>query len=313
MRKPLFTLALLIGFLTAFHQLDAAKVLSPGNHDRSYTFGDRTRTYRIHLPAGALSKGPVPLVLAFHGGGTTAQSMERTTGLNALADLKGFVVVYPNGTGITKTLLTWNAGACCAYATRKKVDDVGAVGALLDDLARVIPYDTNRVYATGMSNGAMMVYRLACEMSDRIAAIAPVAGTMITSRCAPKRPVPVMHFHGTADQNVQYTGGVGPYSITKVAFQSVDDTINKWRAINGCSDKAVKVRLADRDQGQTHVDRKVWNSCRQHSEVVLYTVTNGGHTWPGNPIRKWGKFGLVTQDVNANEAMWDFFSRHPLR
>src|SRR5581483_1221143 len=138
-----------------------------------------------------------PVVLAFHGGGSNAMQMADFCGLNAKADGAGFIVAYPEGSGRLARDHTWNGGNCCGYAMEQKVDDVGFVRVLLDDLAWRARIDTKRVYATGMSNGAVMAYRLASELADRIAAIAPVAGPMGTATCKPSRPVSVMHFHGT--------------------------------------------------------------------------------------------------------------------
>ena len=288
-----------------------AGLLSAGDHTRNFTFQDRERCYRIHIPAN-ISKKNVPVILVLHGGGTNAESMEKVTGLNRLADRKGFVVVYPQGTGVTKRLLTWNAGNCCAYAKRKNIDDVGAIRALLKDLKRIVEYDTNRVYATGISNGGMMVYRLGCELSDKIAAIAPIAGNMGVSSCSPSRPVPVVAFHGTQDQNVLFEGGVGPNSVTKTKFNSVESTLGKWRSIDGCGATPDSEKLPDKDGAHTTVVKKTWKNCKNNSEVVLYKIEGGGHTWPGGPRNEWGKMGKVTHDISAAEAMWEFFSRHQL-
>src|SRR5262249_41276708 len=150
---------------------------------------------------------PFPVVLAFHGGGSNAGQMVRFSGLNDKADQAGFLVVYPNGTGRLEQALTWNGGNCCGYAMLNKVDDGAFVRALLDDLGKVAKVDAKRVYATGMSNGAILAYRLASELSDRIAAIAPVSGPMGTEKCNPTRPVPVLHFHGTDDDFAPFKGG----------------------------------------------------------------------------------------------------------
>ncbi len=150
--------------------------LGPGDHTRSLQVGGRERSYLVHIPAKYGGKQPSPVVLISHGAGTNAPMMVRFCGLNKKADEAGFVAVYPNGTGTAGLFLTWNAGNCCGYAMQNKVDDVAFTRALLDDLAEVANVDPKRVYATGMSNGAIMCYRLALQLSDRIAAIAPVAG-----------------------------------------------------------------------------------------------------------------------------------------
>ena len=161
----------------------------------------------------------------FHGGGTNAKTMVRFCGLNETADRDGFLAVYPNGSGRNPNLLTWNAGNCCAYAMRQNVDDVGFVGALLDDLSGFANVDPKRVFATGMSNGGMLAYRLASELSQRIASIASVSGPMGTDACRPTRPVSVLHFHGTSDEFAPYAGGRGPKSFIQSVFRSVDFSI----------------------------------------------------------------------------------------
>ena len=174
--------------------------LGAGDHDRSLAFGGATRTYFVHVPPRVSEGQPLPVVLAFHGGGGNASGFKAYAGLDALADRQGFVVVYPDGSGrLGRRLLTWNAGGCCGYAAAQNVDDVGFALAVLRDVARNVSVDPARVYATGHSNGAMMAYRMAIDASDRIAAVAPVAGAMQAPGFPPPRPVPVLHIHSVDD------------------------------------------------------------------------------------------------------------------
>lgn len=292
---------------------EGATFLTPGDYKRNYQFDGRTRSYGVHIPLILKNQTNVPVILAFHGGGSNSKIMKLSTELAALSDKEGFVVVYPNGTGPGGRLLTWNSGRCCAWAKRKNINDVGAISELLDQLTRIVPYDKKRVYATGISNGAMICYRLACELSDKIAAIAPVAGPLEISPCTPKRPVPVIHFHGTKDRNVPYQGGVGDRSITKTDYHSVKYTIDKWKAINGCSETSTKKDFTDKTNDGTTVSSETWNNCAKGSAVALITIKNGGHTWPGSPLKKWGKLGLgkVCHDISAAKIMWEFFKKHP--
>ena len=162
--------------------LFVAAPLAPGDHTRTLEHDGRTRSYLVHVPPKYDPKRPTPVVLAFHGGGQQRlEQMVRFCGLNEKADKEGFIAVYPNGTGRLEQMLTWNGGNCCGYAMWNNVDDVGFTRALLDDLAKVANVDAKRVFATGISNGGIMCYRLASELSDRIAAIAPVSGTMGTA------------------------------------------------------------------------------------------------------------------------------------
>ena len=185
--------------------------LGAGDHDRSLAFGGATRTYFVHVPPRVSEGQPLPVVLAFHGGGGNASGFKAYAGLDALADRQGFVVVYPDGSGrLGRRLLTWNAGGCCGYAAAQNVDDVGFALAVLRDVARNVSVDPARVYATGHSNGAMMAYRMAIDASDRIAAVAPVAGAMQAPGFPPPRPVPVLHIHSVDDPRALYAGGLGP-------------------------------------------------------------------------------------------------------
>src|SRR4051794_24206214 len=167
----------------------AADRLGPGDHVRSLTIGDPARSYLVHIPPAYDPETPTPVVLVFHSAVMNGPLMARSCGLSEESDRSGVVAVYPNGTGRSNLLLFWDAGG----VRDRPSDDVGYVAKLLDDLATVVNVDARRVYATGMSNGAMMCYRLASELSERIAAIAPVAGTMTTPTCRPRRPVPVLH------------------------------------------------------------------------------------------------------------------------
>jgi polyhydroxybutyrate depolymerase len=287
-------------------------LLKPSDHTRSLEVDGRTRTYLVHLPPNHDGKKAVPVVLAFHGGGSNAQQMVGFCGLNDKADKEGFIVVYPNGTGRLAKVLTWNAGNCCGYAQQQDVDDVALVRALLDDLAKVARVDPKRVYATGISNGGMIAYRLASELSDRIAAIAPVGGPMGTAACRPKRPVPVIHFHGTADQFAPFKGGKGEKSLSQTDFYSVEHSVRAWVKANGCKEEPVVVRLPKKVEDGTSVVRKTCGAGRDGAEVVLVVIEGGGHTWPGREPRL-KLLGRSTGNVSANDAMWDFFLKHPMK
>jgi polyhydroxybutyrate depolymerase len=223
---------------------------------------------------------PFPVVLGFHGGGSNAEQFVRFSGLNEKANEAGFIAVYPNGTGRFRRMLTWNGGNCCGYAMREKVDDVAFVRALLDDLAKVAKIDQKRIYATGMSNGAIISYFLASKLSDRIAAIAPVAGPMGTETCHPKRPVPIMHFHGADDEFAAFQGGPGPKSIGQTDFYSVEHSVQAWVKANDCPTEPKVDAMPDKaDDGMT-VTRKTYGPGKNGSEVVLFVIEGGGHPWP---------------------------------
>jgi polyhydroxybutyrate depolymerase len=284
--------------------------LTPGDHTRSLVVAGRERSYLVHVPRSYDPAKPVAVVLAFHGGGSNAWQMVHFCGLNEKADEAGFLVVYPNGTGRTEQLLTWNAGNCCGYAQQQKIDDVEFVRKLLDDLAGVANVDADRVYATGMSNGGMMSYLVAAELSDRIAAIAPVGGPMGTTECRPKRPVSVLHFHGLDDKFAPFKGGRGERSLSQTEFHSVEHSIGCWIKANECTSEQTVIEEPVKVEDGTKVTRKAWSGGKAGAEVVLVEIAGAGHTWPGRqpPLLFLGK---STKNISANEAMWEFFKKHP--
>ena len=278
--------------------------LPPGEHLRSLRVDGRERNYYLHIPSKYDSHHPLPVVLAFHGATSNAQLMRKFCGLSAKAEEAGFVAVYPNGTGHSATVLSWNGGVCCGYAKYYNVDDVAYVRALLDDLATVVDVDPRRVYAAGMSNGAMMAYRLAAECADRFAAIAAVAGPMGIDDPRPVRAMPLLHIHGDDDLFAPYEGGVGRRSAFGVPFRSVADTIAAWVRVNRCDPAPTVLEEPPTVNDGTRIVRHIY---RGDAPVTLITVEGGGHTWPGRPPIP-ELLGKSTQNLNANDVIWDFFA-----
>jgi poly(3-hydroxybutyrate) depolymerase len=290
--------------------------LGAGDHTRTITVGELQRRYRIYIPAKYDVTKPMPVVIVFHGGGGNPESMVKLTGMNGKAEQAGFIVAYPFGSGLDpERMLTFNGGECCGYAMHQDIDDVGFTRALLDDLATVANVDANRIFAAGLSNGGIMAHRVASELSDRIAAIAPVGGPLMMEVPNNKRPVSVMHFHGTADEYAPFKGGFGKgfggnKGVTN--FRSVDHTIQSWIKANGCNPKPEALALPDKVADEMKSTRKAWSGGKDGSEVVLIEIEGGGHTWPGMepPLAALGK---STMDISANDMMWDFFRKHPLK
>ncbi len=284
--------------------------LGPGDHERLLQIGDMHRSYIVHVPPKYDPKKPTPLVVALHGAGTNGRMMAGFSGLSTKSDEAGFVVVYPNGTGAAGLLLTWNSGGFRRVASASTADDVGYIGTVLDDLAKCVNVDAKRVYVTGMSNGGMMCYRLAAELSDRIAAIAPVAGTLAIENYHPKRQVPIIHFHGTADKLVAFDGPQGD-STQYLGFKSVPETIRIVSLFNECSQQPETTELPDLAHDDTQVSRKVYASKKRDKDVVLYVIRGGGHTWPGRqPAVRF--IGKSTEQIKANDLIWEFFEQHPM-
>ncbi len=273
--------------------------------------GEFRRVYRIHLPASYDGTHPIPLVLVFHGRLQTAEDIAAITRFSELADRAGFIVAYPSGIKDH-----WNDGRSpFPIWGARNYDDVGFVRSLIRHLKQELAVDPDRVYATGMSNGAMFVQRLACELSDQLAAIGPVDGTLpdlIAQSCAPSQPVSVIEFHGTRDAYVHWEGGavraLGGRTL------SVPDTIAHWQRVAACShDSTIVSHLPHRDADDpTQVWQASTSDCQAGRAVVLYAVEGGGHTWPGGPDDHSLPFlGRVTSDVSATEAIWAFFAQHP--
>ena len=295
----------------------ASAALKPGDHEFSLTYQGLKRSYLVRMPPHASANAPPPVVINFHGGGGNAKTHKWYSRMDETADREGFIAVYPNGTGgLGDRLLTWNAGNCCGAAALSRTDDVGLVLALLDDLARRTPVDGTRIYATGLSNGSMMAYRLAAEASDRVSAVAGVAGAMTLPNFAPKLPVAVMHIHSVDDQRVLYDGGLGPVfpmTDTRVLHASVSSMLTKWLDHNRCSTQgaaAIPIAGSGADEGHT-ATRYTWRPCRVGTEVLLWKLTGPGHVWPGGqrdflPLL----LGTSSGVIDANREMWEFFSRY---
>jgi len=281
--------------------------LTPGDHTRTLQVDGQARDYLVHVPPTYEPAKPTPVVLIFHGAGMNAGMMQRFSGMSGKADEAGFLAVYPNGTG-AGPFLTFNSGGVEWQVIKKQPNDVAFVSQLLDDLATVTSVDSKRVYATGLSNGGMMCYRLAAALSDRIAAIAPVAGTMAVNDAQPTRPVPVLHFHGTEDRLVPY-GGPDARVPKFLTFKSVDETVATWVKLNGCQPEPVVEELPDTADDGTKATRKTYRG-GNGAEVVLVTIAGGGHTWPGRGA-PFLLIGRSTRDISANDMIWEFFSRHP--
>lgn len=287
----------------------AAKADETRDFNHSLRMGFRTRTYEVHLPPNYDGKSHLPVVLNLHGGGGNATVQRRQSKMDATADRHGFIVVYPEGTSGLGRFYTWNAGICCSYAVKWKIDDVGFIARLLDDLPTKYAVDTKRVYATGMSNGAMMCYRLACELPDRITAICGVASTMGVDGPRPTRPVPIMQIHGLKDPNAPFNGGVGPNAISPVEHKSVRAVIRWWCEVNHCNPQPVQVeRTADFTMERFAPPEGVAGA-----PVVLYALTEGGHTWPGGvDVTPRLGTGRLIANFDADNVMWEFFRQFSL-
>ena len=284
--------------------LAAQKPDSIQSIDRHITVNGRDRHFRIDLPLHYDSRGPLPVVLDFHGGGGGPDPAREQTGFSTFAAAGEAIVVYPAGSGRfgNNRLLTWNTGTCCGYAQRENIDDVAFVRALLDTLETTYHVDTHRIFATGLSNGGMMTYLVGCRLSDRFAAIAVVSGEL-TETCTPSRPVSVLIIHGTADENLPYNGGFGQKAIARHDVRPVSYAIDTWLTADRCPRQAV----TSKEGVLTH---SVWSRCADDTVVELYTIAGGAHTWPGSQ-RMMRVLDAPSNALDATRVAWAFFIAHP--
>ena len=299
-------------------QQRAAPALTAGDHQLTLRHQGRVRSFFVHVPRRTMEQ--YPLLFASHGGGGNAPGFQRYAELDSVADREGFIVVYPNGSGaLTNSLLTWNAGdGCCGFAMNNRVDDVGFAQAIVDDVARRLPVNRARIYATGHSNGGIMSHRLAAEKSELFAAVVAVAGALDLARFAPTSPVSVLQIHSVNDPRALYAGGLGPPfpgTNNRVQHQSVQAGLDRWIKHNGCR---TVPDTAERRSGRVGTDnanhtaiKLVWRGCRNGVEVAHWKLTGVGHAWPGGTRPAAGErlVGEQTTIVRAAEEVWAFVSR----
>lgn len=302
MKIILIALNFLFGLLTT-------SLAQPFNIQASFSHGGSLRNYSIHLPLAFYAQPGrrFPLVLALHGGGGTAADFIRLTHLNDKADSADFIVVYPDGLRNPSGLRTWNAGNCCAMnAVIFKTDDVGFISRLIDTMVAGYRVDAKRVYATGHSNGAMLCYRLANELSGKIAAIAPNSGAFqLTGPYQPTRNVPVLHIHSKADSTVQYLGGWSKnMHIRSLYNQPVDKCLAIVASRAGC--KPTKKSMASYPLYTIYE----WTNCSTPAfKVQLYLTNDGGHSWPGGRKRLMPGHDLPSAAFDNDDVIWEFFKQ----
>ncbi|WP_029147868.1 PHB depolymerase family esterase [Methylophilus sp. 5] len=286
--------SVLLGFLT-FPALVWAG-LAAGDYEFAVTVNGDQRPYLVHVPKQAQAGQALPMVLVLHGGlgNRQVQATERFYHQVSAAEQYGYIVVFPNGYSRLPggKFATWNAGSCCGPAVKKQSDDVAVIRRTIQDMQQRANVDANRIFVDGMSNGGMMAYRLACELSDTVSAIAAVAGTDNTQRCQPTKPVAILHIHAQDDDHVPFSGGKGQQSMVDVSFVSVPATIQKWVQLNQASAQAERTLDV------------VGAYCEVHrgglAPVQLCVTETGGHSWPGG-----GSAG--SEAIVANEMIWQFF------
>lgn len=260
------------------------------------------RNFRQYVPANYDGSRAVPMVINLHGYTSSALQQEIYGDFRPIADTAGFILLHPDGTRDQTNTPFWNS----LGSTTETVDDVGFISALIDTMAAEFKIDLNRVYATGMSNGGFMSFKLACELTDRIAAIASVTGSMALNdfnACNPSEPIPVMQIHGTNDSSVLYPG-----SATVVG---IEELLAEWASRNNCDSTPVITAVPDIDTtDECTAEHWVYSGGDEETNVELFKVFEGGHSWPGADPFFIAFTGVTSQDFSASAEIWNFFRRY---
>ncbi|MFN8411794.1 MAG: PHB depolymerase family esterase [Anaerolineales bacterium] len=250
--------------------------------------GGVTRHFLLHVPP-SYNGLPIPLVINFHGLGSNSKEQAALTGMSAKADEAGFIVVYPDGVD-----QVWHTGPGAEGEA-----DLQFIRDLIARLENLYSINPKQIYATGISNGGGMTNRLACDLSDVVAAIAPDSGAYnFWETCNPIRPVPVIAFHGLNDNIVPYEGGA-----QRIMEPPIEEWASAWAVRNQCNPNP------EINSPVESVTTHHWSNCKNNADVILYTLANHGHSWPGSPTLP---RAITSQAINATDLIWDFFSTHPM-
>ncbi|NPV91943.1 MAG: hypothetical protein HPY50_14350 [Firmicutes bacterium] len=301
-------IAILVGGLGTLGVLRLVYGKTAADFDESMVSGATKRTYQVHLPDSAPEKG-APLLIVLHGVGATGDSTRMLTrnGLNRLADQEGLVVVYPDGIA-----RQWNDGQIKSFfGSQGRPDDVRFISDLIDKMADTRGIDRGRVYVAGISNGGAMAERLALDLPDRVTAIAVVAMTLPKGmeQHPSTPPIPVLLINGTEDPVVPWGGGEITFLGKRGQVLSAEETARFWVRRCGCAERPVVTTEPDRDpKDGTRVEREYYGGGKNGTEVLRYTVTGGGHTWPGGmQYLPESVIGRTSRDIDANQVIWSFF------
>ncbi len=264
-----------------------------------------TRTYYIYTPKSYKSDRPMPMVLVFHGDNGTGHSIADVTQFNKLAEQKGFIAVYPDGIKQRWTLRGNPSG---------RVNDVAFTDALITHIKQIRNIDSSKVYASGFSRGAILTQALACQLPDKIAAFASVAGSLpvrLKSKCQPNNPASILMINGTNDTAVHYEGDE---QTARGALISIPDAVTHWREQDKCTSPAqIKQIPGPNKNDRYYVKTTSYANCRGGSEVLLTDVIQGGHSWPGGASQDPNQIKFNNAiGYNASNTIWNFFSRHSL-
>ncbi len=271
-----------------------------GDRFQTIAVHGQSRSFLLHIPILSIAHHPKPLLILLHGTGSNAEDLEEMLHINDLADKERFIVAYPNGIDSS-----WNAGNCCGSAHAHQVDDVKFIRLIIEQIKKEYRIIPNRIYAAGLSNGGMMAYRLACELSDQMAAVASVAGAMDVDVCRPTQQVSIIAIHGMADETVLYQGGISKKDSEKNYDQPVSRAVHFWVRRNGC------LPISNKEQ-RLNVIRESYKNEHTGVEVLLYSILGKGHEWPGlTQGTHFSELKDKSQQLSASQEVLDFFKTHP--
>jgi polyhydroxybutyrate depolymerase len=318
-RNAVFLIFLFLLMTTGCSEVRSRENVDSGDQRQRTSFGEARdvdftilhegleRAYRVHLPPSYDGSTKTPVVIFVHGGGGDIRSGSRD-GLDTYSDTLGFILVTPAATNVLRGPLgsrwnggEWSGGQCCGSA-----DDVGFISKMIEEIQQDFAVDEQRIYATGISNGGLMTNRLACELSDKIAAIAVVAPTGLMENCSPSRPVPVMIIYGTEDPAYPLDGSLPRGIFSRVPYDRVlpHDMLHSWLQMNGCPPDTMRTSTRGAVTCTSYQGEN-------DSEVLFLVVEGMGHTWPSGKQYFFARvIGRVTHELSM-EDIWAFFQEHP--
>ena len=314
--KKVISMSLFVFFLLIPYTVTAAGKTRPESHTYKKKLDIRVmaarRYYLLHIPSSYDPQKKYPLVIVLHGAFSTPKKMEKETGFSELSDKENFIVAYPSGAfGLFGFLKHWNAGHCCGKAAKENIDDVGFLLKVMDDIKKEFKVDRSRVYMTGFSNGGMLAYRFAAELTDELAAAACLGASLggraskevpvwITPK--PQSPLPMMVFHAKDDLSVPYNGGVSPEKGGEREYISVAESVDFWVNNNGCSPQPAVENLYE-----NRVVKKKYPDQANGNDVVLYKIENWDHRWPGRYFTDKLENDDPLKGFDSAEVIWEFF------
>jgi len=297
----LVAMLVLIGLPVAVAVTEAVLYDIRNRHNGSIVSSGVEREYVIYVPSTYDRTRPAPLVITLHGAGLWGAAQREISRWDEVAEREGLIAVYPSGAG-GRGPRAWRADPTASVPR-----DVTFISDLIDQLARTYTIDPARIYANGLSNGGGMSFALSCTLGDRIAAVGMVGAAHLVpfTSCPDPRPVPAIAFHGTADRFTRYHGGKS--WVAPRPFPDIPTWMANWARRNQCEPNPVDTTVA------TDVIRREYSNCVDRADVVLYTIRDAGHTWPGGgPLPEWF-LGTTPTSIDASSVMWEFFREHPLR